>query len=245
MKALKFEIWGDFAHFRKPYTTTSPLTFSLPPRTAMAGIIGAIIGRKKNDVICQNQDSFISISLLNAVKKTRMAVNLAKFPSIKSVQNGCFDLNKISNRAPQIRYEFLKDVKYAIYFAHNDKSVYESVKRALENHETVYTPYLGIAQLIANFKFTGEYEIQENNDEKRFDFKCIIPKKAIKDGNIELEDNAEYFTARIPNRLDEKRIALEYNEVVFERSGKKTVRATALPKQSWNIKETGENIIFL
>ncbi|MFB3896899.1 MAG: CRISPR-associated protein Cas5, partial [bacterium] len=31
MKILVFDIWGDLGHFRKFYTTTSPLSFSFPP----------------------------------------------------------------------------------------------------------------------------------------------------------------------------------------------------------------------
>jgi len=44
MKAVVFDVWSDYAHFRKPYTTTSSLTFTLPPPTAIAGLVGAIMG---------------------------------------------------------------------------------------------------------------------------------------------------------------------------------------------------------
>ena len=48
-KVLVFEVYGKYAHFKKPYTTTSPLTYSIPSRTALTGIIGAIIGIEKNE----------------------------------------------------------------------------------------------------------------------------------------------------------------------------------------------------
>ena len=47
-KIIIFDIWGDYAHFKKPYTTTSPLTYSIPSRTALTGIIGAIMGIRKD-----------------------------------------------------------------------------------------------------------------------------------------------------------------------------------------------------
>jgi len=47
MKVLVFDIWGDYGHFRKFYTTTSPLTFSFPPPPTIAGILGAIYGTDK------------------------------------------------------------------------------------------------------------------------------------------------------------------------------------------------------
>ena len=47
MKVLVFDIWADYGHFRKFYTTTSPLTFSFPAPSTIAGILGAIYGAGK------------------------------------------------------------------------------------------------------------------------------------------------------------------------------------------------------
>ena len=47
MKCLVFDIKGDYGHFKKYYTTSSPLTFSIPPRTTVSGMIGALIGRSR------------------------------------------------------------------------------------------------------------------------------------------------------------------------------------------------------
>jgi CRISPR-associated protein Cas5h len=51
MKVLVFDVWGEFGHFRKHYTTTSPLTYSIPPRTAIAGMIAAIEGFGKDEYL--------------------------------------------------------------------------------------------------------------------------------------------------------------------------------------------------
>jgi len=44
MKVLVFDVSSDYAHFRQPYSTTSSLTYAIPPRTAIFGLIGAILG---------------------------------------------------------------------------------------------------------------------------------------------------------------------------------------------------------
>ena len=41
---LVFDIEGDMALFRKPYTTTSMVSYPFPPPTAVAGMLGAIVG---------------------------------------------------------------------------------------------------------------------------------------------------------------------------------------------------------
>jgi CRISPR-associated Cas5-like protein len=50
-RVLVFEVWGEYGHFRKHYTTTSPLTFSIPSRTALTGLLGAIIGLSKEEYL--------------------------------------------------------------------------------------------------------------------------------------------------------------------------------------------------
>lgn len=244
MKVLKFEIWGDYAHFRKPYTTTSPLTFPFPPRTAIAGIIGAIVGKPKYDISCQNEASNIAISLSssNPTKKVRVGQNLTQVPNINDLKRGFYDLKKTANKLNQIRYEFLKDPKYIIYFNHNDEGIYDSLKDHLENHTSVYTPYLGISELIANFKFIGEFNIEEKQpNETLLNINSVASKKFLKENSIDFDGNGEYFNIRMPNRLNEERIVQEYVEILFERNGK-PVRA--IPNKYWQV-ESGENIIFL
>ena len=47
-RVLCFELFGDYAQFRKFFANMSPLSFSIPPRTVLTGIIGAILGIAKN-----------------------------------------------------------------------------------------------------------------------------------------------------------------------------------------------------
>ena len=38
-KLLAFDIWGDYAYFRRGYTTTSTVSFPFPSRTTISGLI--------------------------------------------------------------------------------------------------------------------------------------------------------------------------------------------------------------
>ena len=49
MKILVFDIWGDYAHFKKIYATTSALTYVIPTKPSIYGYIGSIVGREKFD----------------------------------------------------------------------------------------------------------------------------------------------------------------------------------------------------
>ena len=77
-KVIVFDIWGNYAHFRKPYTTTSPLTYSIPSRTVLTGIIGAIMGieKGKNNEILNYSNCNLSLKILNPIKKVLINQNL-------------------------------------------------------------------------------------------------------------------------------------------------------------------------
>ncbi|MFH0702381.1 MAG: type I-B CRISPR-associated protein Cas5b [bacterium] len=242
MKVLKFEISGKYAHFRKPYTTVSPLTFLIPTRPTIAGIIGAILGKPKNDVTCQNANSYIAIGLKEnySVKKIRIGVNLAKVPSNFDCESGYVDLSDIKNKINLKRYECLKDVKYNIYFCHNE-CILNEFKACLENHTSYYTPYLGISEFIANFEYLGEFDANNVQNSRSIKINSVAPKKYLDENSINFYQDAEYIVQRMPNRLDENRIVKDYTEVIFERKGLPLI-ATA--KKYWEL-SNGENIIFL
>ena len=41
---LAFEIWGKFASFKDPFTISQNLTFNLPPKTAVGGMMASLLG---------------------------------------------------------------------------------------------------------------------------------------------------------------------------------------------------------
>ena len=48
MDLLVFDISGKFAHFRKYYTNSSSLTYLVPPRTSIYGLIAGILGLERD-----------------------------------------------------------------------------------------------------------------------------------------------------------------------------------------------------
>lgn len=233
-KVLAFDLWGDYAHFRKHYTTTSPLTFSLPPRTTLCGLLAAIIGLDKTEYLCHfsDKEASVGVQLLSEVKKTILAENL-----IDTKKAGRM-MNEIRQRT-QIRFELLKDPKYRIFVHHKDMSIHLKLKEMLRAHKTVYTPCLGLSELIANFKYVGEYDGKSVEPKTEIELVTALPKKNL----IELifRDNFEYMSETMPVNMLADRTVTEYMPVIFER---KTRSLTARVKQAIWL-ETDEAIAFL
>jgi len=245
---LVFDVWGDYAHFRRFYTTTSPLSFPIPPRTALCGLIGAIIGLEKegNDYLkyFSIKSAYIALRLLNPIKKTVIAENLINTKNARGP-----GMNLIINRT-QIRFEFLKNQKYRIYFYYTDEedSLYQKLKYNLINHKTKYTPCLGLSENIANFKFVGEFEIKNlSPSDVHIPISTVIPlQKISSDNGIFFEREGEYFSIRVPVELNTKRVVTKYSDIIFDRKRRPIRAKLTEPYAIINYPDgRSENIVFI
>jgi CRISPR-associated protein Cas5h len=216
LKVLVFDIYGDFAHFRKFYTTSSPLTFPFPPPPTVRGIIGAILGFEREEYLEKTKDLLIGVGILSPVKKIRMGLNY-----IHTKGKSGFDPTLILSRKQgnsvrtQVRAEFVKDAKYRIYVSGEGK-VFENLKRMVENHETYYTVYLGKSELLADFDYVGLYDGEYQEELDRVD--SVVPVEVVK--NISVKENQILAKELVPTLMDIDRTVKKYEEVIFDLNGK-------------------------
>jgi CRISPR-associated protein Cas5h len=215
-KFIIFDICGDYGHFKKYYTTSSPLTFSIPPRTAIIGLISAVIGLGKTQYLSlmTKDKADIAIRIINPIKKVRISQNLI------NTKDWFWTPIKKGTHEPrtQIRFEYLKEPKFRIYFSYSEEKIYNSLKENLKNHKSVYTPYLGLSELIADFEFIDEVSVVRNFIREDFiDICSIIPLDTLRE--IDLLPNRKYFKERIPVEMLTGRIVTEYREVIYEING--------------------------
>jgi len=239
-KVLIFDIWGDYGHFRKFYTTSSPLTFSIPPRTSLCGLLGAIVGLGKNEYLYyfSKKDAKIALKLLHPIKKTRLGINLI------NTKGNYWTLIRKSGHEPrtQIRTEFIRDAKFRVYVFHVDEKIHETLKDNLSQHKSFYTPSLGLSELLCNFFYVGEFGVSERGEEKS-EINSVVPISGLvqRRDNIEFEPGKKYFKEKLPIEMTSERVVTEYGEVIYEAEGKSIM---AIPKKFWEL-ENGERIIFL
>ena len=242
MKVLIFDIWGDYGHFRKFYTTSSPLTFSFPPPSTIAGVLGAICGVGKNEylkVFSLNRCK-IALKIVNPVKKVRMGLNL-----INTKDNHWTPLLKITLKSKheprtQIRTEFLKDPFFRIYFTHEDEKVFKTIAGLLKEHKSTYTVSLGLSELLADFRYVGEYPAEEKSGNELVELQTPVAETNWIQNGLEIESGKKYFKEKMPIKMNQKRIIEKYDDVIFEPDGK-TIKAKV--KNYYRL-ANGENIAF-
>lgn len=245
MKLLAFDIWGDFAHFRKFYTTSSPLSFSFPPPPTIAGILGAIYGANKfsNEYLklFLGDDCFLSVQIVSNVMKLRLGINLVETKG-SNLRRPFTD----KNLAPrtQVRTEFLRSPKYRIYFFHKNEEVYNRILDLVSNHKTFFTVSLGLSELIANFEFCGEFEF-ENDHCKEGEYVEVLTPVISSNLNsvnepIIYEEGKKYFREKIPLKMEPDRLVTNYADVIFTPDGS-SIKASLKVYQKI---ENGANITF-
>jgi CRISPR-associated protein Cas5h len=209
-RILAFELWGDYAHFRRPYSTTSPTTFPFPTRTALAGLIAAILGRERDTYYDEFSfyNSRIGLQILSPLSKMSIGVNLV------DTKKGLYLWDISENPRTQILYEVLKDVRYRIYVWIKSDETYTRLKRKLEEHTSTYTLYLGIAQMLANFNFLREYDSikqKEVANGESVSIDTIVPEVH----GIMPKINHKISRVNIPIYMDANRLA-EYKTIVYD-----------------------------
>lgn len=220
---LIFDLKGPFAHFRKYYTNSSSLSYIVPPRTVINGIIAGLIGlpsekhtNDKDKLYYEkfNSDNcFIAVSMKNSVKKLMQTVNYC----FTKTQNNEIYFSKHS----QIPLEILKTISqhnltYRIYFFHKDENIYLDLKERLKTNKFVFPPYLGLSEFLAWIKFIDEGSISTVSEITELNSVCKL--EYIEELNPINE--SKYLTEKMPTGFTNERHPLKVNDYLIEINGK-------------------------
>ena len=155
MNAFQLRLSGNWAHFKKPETNNNPLTHDLIPKTALIGLIGAVLGIERQDMKALfpvlSEDFKYGVELLKPLRKESWG-----FTSRKAIQ-------PTASGSPKY-FEFLKNPDFKVTLAlHNDRSQshFKQFLQSVKEETSVYTPVLGWHNCPAEVYFTSEGELSE------------------------------------------------------------------------------------
>ncbi|MFW6016512.1 MAG: CRISPR-associated protein Cas5, partial [bacterium] len=150
-RVLVFNISGKFAHFKKFYSNKSSLTYRIPPRTVLMGMVASILE--------YSRDSYYDILGSNRAK---FGVKINK-PGIPHFE--CMNYLKEDGNHTQVRLELLvpKDniIEYQVFFSHEDLEIMNVLEAGLSNNKLGYGLFLGQRQFRANSKLIKVIEKED------------------------------------------------------------------------------------
>lgn len=147
---VEIEISGRFAHFRRFYANASPLTYDLPPRTALAGLIGAIMGWDEAACLEKTDITRCAIAAGIAPIEAHKPIQKVMFPVLYRFNFSKEGIPKESSRA---NYELLYKPRYRIFVSFEEKDVLDEFRKRCTQRRFVYEPYLGTASFPAYIEF--------------------------------------------------------------------------------------------
>lgn len=154
LEILSFDIKGKFAHFRKFHGNNTALTYSIPPRTTIIGMLGNILGYEK-DSYYEKLDSEklkVGIRILSGIKKTFHRLNYLKIVSKDDFtgQNGRVQTPFEIVSSANIRSG---EVHYRVYISPGiEDTSFSEIKDALVNKNCKFSLSLGTANFLASIE---------------------------------------------------------------------------------------------
>lgn len=247
-RLIVFELSGEYGHFRKFNTTTSPLTYPIPTRTALTGLLGAVLGIEREvapsrfpaDVVPVQElfsqaNCALTVQLLAPVKKVNMGFNLL------DTGNSFFEIRK-SGRT-QIEFELLKNPAFRVFVRLNNNALFNQLAERLMNRSHHFTPYLGLSQFTATLQHASITEgIIRSGTPGYVPVQSAVNLSLLTATQpIEFDQTAHYYVETMPIELNRERVVTRYGEVLVEANG------SSVPVQTSEWFETTDfgNILFL
>lgn len=204
MRTLVFEVSGEYGLFKKPYSPMSPVSYPLPPPSAVMGMLGAILGYGKDEYTqrLEWESIQVAIGLCQPLQTFRSALNLLQ---TKDSFIRC-------DEHIRIPFQFLRNPHFRIYIAGLSTAIADELAAYLSSGRSVYTVSLGLAQCLADLQWVGEWEAQ------LMPHGAYITQTAVPlyDGiNVDYDNRRYYHRVRIPMRMDNERVVHNYQEIVL------------------------------
>ncbi|RMG31572.1 MAG: type I-B CRISPR-associated protein Cas5 [Methanobacteriota archaeon] len=207
MQILIATLEGEYAHFRIPETTRENLSYPFPPRTALIGMIAAMMGEPRNSYWKDGhplRDLKVAIEIVNPLKRTFLKVNYIRVKETVSLAKGtkiyipedpfATELIGLSGKEYESKKKFpkysrgmnapfkmnlMKEVKYRIYISSDNETTLEEIRERLQQRKFVFPPYLGHANLLAHWEFEGIMEGTPIHENNPIECHTVVPFSAI------------------------------------------------------------------
>lgn len=163
-ECLSFTVAGPWAHFRRIDTTTDKQTYRVIPRTTVAGLIAAILGRAR-DSYYETFDQISSAIAIEPTERVRtMQVPMLTVPTTESdIQKAegvsgktVISQDVLESKRQRRSFEYLRDPAFRIHVILADESFHDDLADRLgvtgDRARPVYTPYLGKSECLAEIR---------------------------------------------------------------------------------------------
>lgn len=250
MQVISLHFKGKMAHFRKYYSNSSSLSFFVPPRTTIAGILAGLIGYERDSYYSDFSVDKCGISVLcNApVKKISQKMN---YLMIKSAND--FNGSKENHSQTALELVIPQDVRngcldYEVFIHHNNDSIMDELKKIAPVGAPFYcsrgiSMALGTAFNLGWIEYEGIFEGKEINNVRASVCSVMCTDRISNMGFKDEGNNYFLIKERMPVEFDNNRSITSggLKDFLIELSG----RSVSVDSESIVKLDDGRNIMWM
>lgn len=245
LELLIFDIEGKMAHFRKVYSNSSSLSYIVPPRTTIIGIIAAVLGKERDTYYKEFNKNNCDIAL-RINKKNEKIIQSVNYLRITSSNHF-----RRYEEHTQVPFEILVSedkVSFRIYFHHKNPDIMKELLRRIKERRYVYPPYMGSAAFNCTLElvdYVDKDKVKERR-EKDIEINSIIPFHAI--GKVfldEAKDKIRLCKENMVSDFNENREGTEIYSYIIEENGYPIKIKSEKTVYKIEYKNIEENIVFM
>ena len=167
MKLLSFNLSGSFAAFRDPSVTANQTVYFIPSKSAIIGLLGAILGVKRG----HDLETLYSVDYLELFKITNIGIQLCNDP--KKITMFTNHVSMEESITKPFKTELLELPEYVIYVSSSKEYMEKMINNISENN-FVFSPYLGHTYCPARIDNLKIYSTEIVSDPTGIPTRCVI-----------------------------------------------------------------------
>lgn len=185
MEILQIDVGGKFAHFRKYYANNTAMSFTIPPRTTIMGMLAGMLGRGRDSYYEEfaSERIRIGIRVMQPLKKSFHRVNLLRV-------TGPNDFGGAKGRI-QTPFEIVSglsisrdEVVYRLYVSctSEGQATFDELKEAVAERRAHFALTFGTANFTASIQHVqlfSDDQIQQIDERGRLLIHSAVPSEAI------------------------------------------------------------------
>lgn len=243
MDIIIFDLRGKLAHFRKFYTNSSSLSYAVPPRTTVMGIVAAILGFERDSYYetFSREKMDISVRKMNPTRNIMQTVNYIKADNDRSLL--------LFKEHTQIPFELVtgnQGVVYRIYIHHEDGKLMDELAERCIKRRPVFTPYLGAAPFGCSINFIDRINGKPCQCSDYVEISSLINMDYMINGGLKLcSHKMMILKEKMPAEILKGRTITKASSYIFDNLGNPLNVKLKHEFYSLNYCQTSENILFM
>jgi len=175
---LSFTVKGPWAHFRRIEGNIVKQTYRIIPRTTVAGLLAAVVGRDRDSYydVFSPDVSRVAVEPVSPLRTMNLPQNTLStawehLDGYNTRGNATIRLPDPTELRQQHNYEVLVEPAYRIDVQLTNDSFRETLRERLETGTSHYPPSLGLSEHLAEITYHGEFTIESDaeTDEAQVD----------------------------------------------------------------------------